>query len=332
MSAVVATSVSQGALILNDNGSFSYTPPAGFSGTVSFTYRASNTIGLSSPATVTITVLPASATPDPPSGLYVASVVANRVTLRWTRPASGPTPTSFMLKGGIVPGETLAAIPTGSREPIFTFEAPTGAFWIRMHSLNGVAESGPSNEVPLYVNIPHPPSAPAALLGWTSGSNVALSWNPTFEGGAPTAFVLDVSGALTTSIPLGLTDSFAFSGVADGTYIVALRATNGGGSSSPSNPLTLTFPGPCSGLPDVPTNFLAFKAGSVITVLWDAPMAGAAPTQYILTVVGPFSGSFATEGRTLQGTVSPGSYTLSVRAANPCGEGPAIPPVVVTIP
>ena len=109
MSAVVATSVSQGALILNANGSFSYTPPTGFSGTVSFTYRASNTVGLSSPATVTITVLPASATPDPPSGLYVASVVANRVTLRWTPPASGPTPTSFMLKGGIVPGETLAA-------------------------------------------------------------------------------------------------------------------------------------------------------------------------------------------------------------------------------
>jgi hypothetical protein len=332
MSSALVTSVSQGALIVNTDGGISYTPPPGFSGTVSFTYRATNTIGSSSPATVTITVLPASATPDPPSGLYVASVVANRVTLRWTRPVAGPTPTSFVLKGGLVQGETLAAIPTGSPEPIFTFEAPNGAFWIRMHSLNGVAESGPSNEVPLYVNVLHPPSAPAALLGYTSGSDVALSWNPTFDGGAPTEFVLDVTGALTASIPLGHVTSFAFSGVVDGTYTVALRAINSGGSSPPSNQLTLTFPGPCSGLPGAPTNFLAFKTGSVITVLWDGPTAGSAPTQYILTVAGPFSGSFATGGRTLRGTVLPGSYSLSVRAANPCGEGPVTPPVVVTIP
>jgi large repetitive protein len=45
-----------GGLTLNPNGSFSFTPNAGFSGITSFTYRASDGLLQSEPATVTITV------------------------------------------------------------------------------------------------------------------------------------------------------------------------------------------------------------------------------------------------------------------------------------
>ena len=55
-----------GALTVNSDGSFTYTPAAGFSGADSFTYRASDGSVSSSAATVSITVTPAPApTPEP---------------------------------------------------------------------------------------------------------------------------------------------------------------------------------------------------------------------------------------------------------------------------
>jgi N-acetylglucosamine-6-sulfatase len=49
---------SHGSLTLNANGSFTYTPAAGFSGTDSFSYQASDGTAQSNTATVTITVTP----------------------------------------------------------------------------------------------------------------------------------------------------------------------------------------------------------------------------------------------------------------------------------
>ena len=103
--------------------------------------------------------------PDPPSGLVVSSVVGNVVTLRWTPPPTGPAPTGYTLEGGISPGQVLANIPTGSASPIYTFTAPTGSFFVRMYATIGTRRSTASNEIPLYVNVPVTPSAPANLLG-----------------------------------------------------------------------------------------------------------------------------------------------------------------------
>jgi VCBS repeat-containing protein len=64
LTAVLGTDVSNGALDLNPDGSFSYTPDAGFTGQDSFTYRAQDGSGNSSdPATVTITVSAVNAAP-----------------------------------------------------------------------------------------------------------------------------------------------------------------------------------------------------------------------------------------------------------------------------
>jgi VCBS repeat-containing protein len=56
LTAQLATSATNGVLTLNANGSFTYTPNAGFSGSDSFTYRANDGQGLSNVATVTLTV------------------------------------------------------------------------------------------------------------------------------------------------------------------------------------------------------------------------------------------------------------------------------------
>ena len=101
--------------------------------------------------TVPLTIIP----PPPvqaPTGLVASSIVGNVVTLRWTIPTIGPTPTNFVLEGGLNPGEVLASIPTKSPFPIFTIAAPTGAFYVRMHALAGAERSGPSNEIRIFVN------------------------------------------------------------------------------------------------------------------------------------------------------------------------------------
>ena len=58
LSAALAASTSNGALSFNANGTFTYIPQAGFSGTDTFTYRASDGTSQSNLATVTITVSP----------------------------------------------------------------------------------------------------------------------------------------------------------------------------------------------------------------------------------------------------------------------------------
>lgn len=56
LSAILATGPANGVLTLNSNGSFAYTPNAGFVGTDSFTYRASDSLLSSNLVTVSITV------------------------------------------------------------------------------------------------------------------------------------------------------------------------------------------------------------------------------------------------------------------------------------
>jgi hypothetical protein len=89
LSAVLETGVANGTLVLNADGSFTYTPNAGFNGSDSFTYRADDGKARSEPATATIEVTPV---PDAPAALddlfsfaspvdvstpYVGDVLAN---------------------------------------------------------------------------------------------------------------------------------------------------------------------------------------------------------------------------------------------------------------
>src|SRR5205814_662758 len=56
LTAVLISSPTRGALTLNADGSFTYSPSANFSGTDSFTYQANDGISTSNVATVTLSV------------------------------------------------------------------------------------------------------------------------------------------------------------------------------------------------------------------------------------------------------------------------------------
>jgi Protein of unknown function (DUF1800) len=260
-----------------------------------------------------------STTVQPPTGLIATAVRGNMVTLQWKPPLIGPAPTGYVLEAGISPGQVLASLPTGTPTPTVTFAAPAGAFYFRIHTISGAARSRASSEIRVYVDVPTGPTAPTNLLGAVSGNNVNLSWRNTFGGGAPTSTVLDVTGPVSTSLTLGVAETFQFSGVPDGTYTFSVRALNAAGSSGSSNPVTLTFPTRCSGSPQMPINFFASVTGNVISLNWQSAASGAAPTRYDVDVTGAFVIRLPTTSRTLSGAVGPGVYNIRVRAVNRCG-------------
>jgi subtilisin-like proprotein convertase family protein len=319
MTAVLVSTTPNGALSFNSDGSFTYTPNVDFVGSDIFTYRASNTGGLGNTATVTISVLDPT-TPQPPRALTVTSVVGNQVTIRWTKAPIGPAATNFFLEGGLFPGQTLAGLPTGSTYPIFTFIAPTGSFYIRLHQISGAQRSSASNEVRLHVNVPVTPSAPSGLVAVTKGGTVDLAWRNTFGGGPPDSLIVSGSGPISGSLPIPLTDHLTLSGILPaGTYSLTMRASNAGGVSPPSNAVSVTVPTSCLGPPQSPANFLLYKAGGIAAAVWDPADTGPAPTGYVLNVVGPFTGGIPTTARSVSGAPPAGTYTVSVTATNACG-------------
>ncbi len=269
----------------------------------------------------------------PPTNLTATSIVGNTVTITWTAPANSITPTGYVLEGGIVPGEVLASVATGSTAPTFTFVAPTGAFYIRAHSLSPGLRSVASNEIRIFVNVPAPPSAPANLLGLVNGTTLGLAWTNTAGGGTPNSLILDITGSITLSQHgLPVSEVLSYPSVNAGTYTMSLRASNSAGHSGSSNSVTLTFPGACSGAPAPPTNFVATTSGNVLSLSWGLPASGSAPSGYTLIVTGSFVGSLPISGRSIAGAVPAGTYTLSIAATNACGTGLPSPPVTVTIP
>ena len=62
LSAVLVSGPAHGTLMLNANGSFSYTPAAGFSGLDAFSYRASDGSTFSQTRVVSLNVSPAAST------------------------------------------------------------------------------------------------------------------------------------------------------------------------------------------------------------------------------------------------------------------------------
>src|SRR5688572_19978777 len=87
--------------------------------------------------------------------------------------------------------------------------------------------------------------------------------------------------------------------------------------------------------PGAPRNVLSSVAGRAVTVTWDAPATGGAPTTYvieagsaaglsdvaILTTVAPRFAGFAPSG----------TYFVRVRATNAAGVGPASDEIVVPV-
>ncbi len=165
-----------------------------------------------------------------------------------------------------------------------------------------------------------------------NGTSVALAWTHTFEGGTPTGVLLDVTGAATLTLPLGASELFTYNWVPPGTYTFRVRASNSAGVSAPSNPVTLTFPQGCSGVPQAPIEVASYLVDRTVFLRWDPAPGGPATTGYVLRVTGAYVGSFATTNREMSGTAGRGTYGFSVSGTNACGEGSATVAAPLSVP
>ena len=176
-----------------------------------------------------------------------------------------------------------------------------------------------------------PPDAPAKLTGNAVGGRLQLAWTNAAIGGTPSAMLLQVSGALSLTVPVPVGQSFSYPTVPPGTYTLSVAAQNAVGTSVASNSVPLTFPGTCAP-PAPPSAFQAARAGSQLTVSWQSPVSGGAPEAYTLNVTGSYTGTVVTTERALSGVVRPGAYTFSVASTNACGTSAATAPQTVTVP
>jgi hypothetical protein len=315
LTAVLISSTANGSLTFSANGAFSYTPDPWFAGPDTFTYRGDTAAGTGNIVTVTVDVAQPT-TVQPPRELRVWSMVGNVVTFRWRPPGVGPAPVGYQLEGGATPGAADVGVATPSA-PIFTVPAPTGSFYVRLRTLGVGGPSPVSNEIRIHVGVPVPPSPPVGLQATSVGDAVHLAWTPTFGGGAAAGYVLDVTGSLVASLPLPAVERVSFAGAPGGSYALALRAVNGGGSSGQGAPVPLVVPGACAGSPGVPTHVLAYTAGGTTFLVWEPPTSGPAPISYLISV--PGVGSLPSATRAVSGPLPPGTYTINVMSVGPCG-------------
>jgi hypothetical protein len=226
----------------------------------------------------------------------------------------------------------LASLATGSTAPIFTVTVPDGSFYVRARTVVGTELSAPSNEIRIFVNMAVPPSPPANLLANVNGSSIDLAWIHTFAGGSPDSLILDVTGAVSGSLPVGRTDHVSFNGVPAGTYNVSVRAANASGASASSNDVTITIPGVCLDAPLPPENFLAYRTGSTVHAIWELASRGSAPSSFLLHVTGSATVDVPISTRSVSGVVGPGVYNLSLQAINSCGASASTPVQTVVVP
>jgi hypothetical protein len=271
-------------------------------------------------------------------------VTGTTVSLNWTAPAGGDAPTSYLVQAGSAAGLTdLANFDTGSvSTTLAVLNVPAGTYYVRVRANNSAGASGPSNEFLLVVGggLPcgtlSPPTAPAASV---TGNTVVLSWS-TPAGCAPTSYVIQAGSApglsnlanFSTGSPA---TSLTATNVGTGTYYVRILSAAGAAQSAPSTEIAFVIGG-CATTPNPPTSLRGSVSGSTVTLAWDRPATGCAPTSYLLQA-GSTPGASnlansAVAGTSLTATgVGNGTYYIRVISVNAVGGSAPSNEVVATV-
>jgi hypothetical protein len=143
LTAVIVTPPSSGALTLNSNGSFTYTPNPGFKGSDSFTYRASDGSLGSNAATVSIAVNAAYALVGlqnvPPAASTVKAKAGSSVPMTWQfKDGSTVVNSAAVLNQVTIASTSFSNTDSGSSA--FRYDALTGtwSFNLQTKSSTGV--------------------------------------------------------------------------------------------------------------------------------------------------------------------------------------------------
>jgi hypothetical protein len=160
LSAAKITDPANGTLTLNSNGSFTYTPNAGFSGSDSFTYRASDGVLNSNTATVSITVT-ASGGGSPvtiwspstvPGTANVSDTGSVELGLKFRSSVSGFVTGARFYKGALNTGTHIANLwsSSGTLLATATFTNETASGWQQVNFASPVAITANTTYVVSY--------------------------------------------------------------------------------------------------------------------------------------------------------------------------------------
>jgi hypothetical protein len=272
--------------------------------------------------------------PNPPAEL-TSSVLGPNVTLYWRAPATGPTPTNYLVEAGSAPGLTnLASFVTGTTYLSYSTVVTTGGiFYVRVRAVTAAGASLPSNETIVTTPDPALPGPPFLVRARSIGSSITLTWGPPLYGPAPLTYVIQASDrpggppTLANMATGNVSTAFFANGVPPGTYYVRVLAATSYGVGPASTDVALTVlpdPAACTASPSPPTRLVPGIAGSVVMLGWT--ISDGDVTTYVVEVGsvagGTDLGSYETGSRWGNATFSgvpPGTYYVRVLARNACG-------------
>ncbi|MBW3542692.1 MAG: tandem-95 repeat protein, partial [Planctomycetes bacterium] len=305
LSAILVSGPANGALVLNADGSFNYTPDPDFNGIDSFTYKANDGATDSNVATVTLTVTPVQ---DAPTAADDAYAVNEDATLNIA--AAG-----VLANDGDVDGDPLSAVlVSGPASGALVLNADGSFTYTPNADFNGIdsfsykAHDGTAagNAATVTITVNPVQDAPTALndayaVVQDQSLNVAAAGVLANDGdadGDPLAAAL-VSGPANGAVVLNPDGSFTYTPAAgfSGGDTFAYLANDGTADSNVAT-VTLTI----SPLPPVPVTPVAEAADESFLASVPAPIAEPSSAQILPAAdappepVGPFIVSSSSDG------------------------------------
>jgi hypothetical protein len=178
------------------------------------------------------------------------------------------------------------------------------------------------------------PAPPQNLSAAVEGNTVTLTWQAPASGTTPLGYLIEAAlspGGASIAAFLVLDTSFVRTAVPNGVYYLRVRSGNAEGVSMASNEVVVLVPDggvPCPSPPGAPTNLSADVSNNLVTLNWDPPAGGCAPTTYVVQA-GSEAGlsdlaAFTVGGATTVAvSAPPGAYFVRVVAFNAFGSGVA---------
>ncbi len=318
-----------GQFTFDANGSFVYTPDQDLAGDDAFRYFVLTDGGVGY-GQVTIHVEGAL----PPSDLEVASIVGDRVILRWRAPEAGLPPTDYLLAWYSEAGEPLGAMPVAGDVTALALTPPPGIYRVAMQTRSIAGPSEFSAVLRVNTGAPEMPAAASRPIVGGQADSIAVAWSPVFAAGVPRRSRVDIAadpGDLRATFDVD-GDHLILSAVPPGTYWLSLSQANETGIAGVSLWHSLTVPRTCRP-PAVPERVGVFKGPGRLGAVWDPSPEGDAPEAYDVSLSGSWEGQVALPtSRVHETELSAGVYSLRVRARNSCGVSPWTAVQTVAVP
>ncbi|MGH8079223.1 MAG: putative Ig domain-containing protein [Lysobacter sp.] len=336
VSVAIAAAAAHGTAVASGT-SITYQPVAGYAGPDSFTYTATNSVGTSTPATVTITVGNPTITVTASGPLTAQVGTAYSQTFTW---AGGASPYSSFNVAGLPVGLSVTGTSANSVTVSGTPSA-AGSFTLNASATDSSTGTGPFTTAQVFtLTIAAPTVAMTPAAGnLPMNYGVASTINFASSGGTgPYTFGL-VSGAL----PVGV--SFNSAGVLSGTptvpgnYNVVIRTTDSStGTGAPfslqqSYTIVVGTPTIAIDPPSLPNGSAAVAYSAQLSAT-----GGVAPYSFsLLSGALPIGMSFNSAGEFSGVPRSDGNFSVTVRATDTNGQTASkvytftIAPATVTI-